>query len=98
MRNCLDRAPILTLNVTRGCFVASRLANYFSERFVAYAYFTLPFMVPDPTATLETVVEYMTKQLGYDPYGYWWFMDEDDAYKVFADHVNRLTIVMACRS
>lgn len=71
----------------RGSGVVSRLANYFPARYVAYALFSVAFMVPDPNKSLESVVAFMTEHLGYNPYGYWYFFNEDDAGEVMTAHV-----------
>ncbi|THH32650.1 hypothetical protein EUX98_g1519 [Antrodiella citrinella] len=74
--------------VIRGSYVVSRLANYFPDRFHAFAHFSVPFMIPDTTVTFEKTIAFLQALLGYDPYGYWWFFNEEDADKVIAEHLD----------
>ncbi|KAH8105367.1 epoxide hydrolase [Cristinia sonorae] len=69
-----------------GSITVSRLACHFPERFVAFAHLAVPFVAPDPEADLAKTVALMTSVLGYNPYGYWGFFNEDDAADVIAQH------------
>ncbi|KAH8105366.1 epoxide hydrolase [Cristinia sonorae] len=70
-----------------GSAVVSRMASYFPERFLAFAYLAIPYIIPDPDLDFEKLVAMMTSILGYNPYGYWEFFNEDNAADVFAKHL-----------
>ncbi|THH32678.1 hypothetical protein EUX98_g1521 [Antrodiella citrinella] len=71
-----------------GSWAVARLATYFPERFHAFAFLAVPYAIPDPTGTLEQATAFVKSLLGYEPYGYWDFFNEDDADKVLLDHLD----------
>ncbi|THH32677.1 hypothetical protein EUX98_g1520 [Antrodiella citrinella] len=71
-----------------GSWVTARLANYFHERFHGFAFLAVPYSIPDPSSTMEQTNAFVKSQLGYEPYGYWQFFNEDDADRVLLDHLD----------
>lgn len=56
----------------RGSWVVSRLANYYPERFLAFAFISVAYGQPSPDLNVDQL-NAMTKQvLGYEEFGYWY--------------------------
>jgi pimeloyl-ACP methyl ester carboxylesterase len=69
-----------------GAAVASRLANLYSDRFLAVAFLAVGYTPPNTSITYPQVLA-RTKQLaGYELFGYWSFFSEDGADKIIHDH------------
>lgn len=86
---CIVHPPLLlTSHTRRGAKALSRLANYYPERFTAYAWLAVPFVTPSPLVDFSVVQQIVKQRVGYDMYGYWQFFSEDDADKVIQEHVS----------
>ncbi|OCH86221.1 alpha/beta-hydrolase [Obba rivulosa] len=71
-----------------GCVTASRLANYYPERFSAFAFLAIGYIHPRwPDFDYETLLVKMNEAVGYDVYGYWDFFTEDGADKLIETHI-----------
>lgn len=87
-----------TENVTRvvaighdwGSTAVSSLSYFFPERVLAYAFFAVPYTIPDPSITPEKLLAMMKKVLGYETVGYWYFFSENGADKVVLEHWDSL--------
>lgn len=74
----------------RGAKAISRLANYFPERFIAYAFFSVPYVAPRPGVDFRDWVTDLKKVNGFDTFGYWFFFAADDADSVMRSHVRNI--------
>ncbi|KAJ3170061.1 hypothetical protein HDU87_000473 [Geranomyces variabilis] len=72
-----------------GALVVSRLANYFPERFLAFAFIAASYMAPEPM-DFEGLLAQTRQLLGYELLGYWKFFAEDGADKIIEQHANLL--------
>ena len=81
---------MLTLLI-RGCVLLSRLANYFSTRFLSYAFLAVPYYPPGIQLDIDAINESTTETLGYPIYGYWPFFLESDAAEFLDTHVRALS-------
>jgi soluble epoxide hydrolase/lipid-phosphate phosphatase len=78
---------------TRGSFLLSRLANYHSERFSAYAFLDHGYLAPGrglSTAVIQQINSSMQAELGFSIFGYFLFFNEEDAPKLLDEHVSSL--------
>ncbi|CCL99358.1 uncharacterized protein FIBRA_01376 [Fibroporia radiculosa] len=73
-------------NHSRGAVLVSRLANYYPERFLAFAFLAVGYSPPHVGYTYEGTVNLLTQAVGYNPFGYWQFCTEEGAGKVITDH------------
>ena len=71
-----------------GSGLCSRLANYFPERFAAFAFFALGYFPPVPGFDIDAVNTASIKQNGYAKFGYWKFYATDGASDVLEAHVS----------
>ncbi|KAK9426957.1 Alpha/Beta hydrolase protein [Lipomyces doorenjongii] len=72
-----------------GSFLLSRLANYYPERFSAYAFIDHGYIAPGrslTTAVIEKVNSSMQADLGFSIFGYFLFFNEEDAPKLLDEH------------
>ncbi|TCD71072.1 hypothetical protein EIP91_000164 [Steccherinum ochraceum] len=83
-----DVKRVVAIGHDWGSFVVSRIANYHPDRFAAFANLAVPYSAPNPNMNLEDVVGFMTQVLGYNPYGYWFFFNEDDAGDIMVAHLD----------
>ncbi|KAF5347405.1 hypothetical protein D9758_011298 [Tetrapyrgos nigripes] len=81
-----DKARV-TLAVYRGSKTTSRLANYFPERFLSYAFLAVGYMTPTMFATpYEESLNLSKAVLGYENFGYWDFFSSEGADQTILDH------------
>ncbi|EKM50572.1 uncharacterized protein PHACADRAFT_104575 [Phanerochaete carnosa HHB-10118-sp] len=71
-----------------GSKAVSRLANYYPERFLAYAFFAVPFMGITPPTDFQISLDYLKQKYGYEIYGYWSFFSAPDADEVIQAHID----------
>ncbi|KAL4244179.1 AB hydrolase superfamily protein [Abortiporus biennis] len=69
-----------------GSRAVSKLATWFPERVLAYAFFALPYTPPNPVNDYEEFLKISKEKYGYELYGYWEFFAAADAEKVIFDH------------
>ncbi|KAF8998851.1 Alpha/Beta hydrolase protein [Cyathus striatus] len=62
-----------------GSKVASRLANLYTDRFVAFAFFAVSYIAPNPLLPYDTLKEHVKKAFGREVFGYWEFFSDEDA-------------------
>ena len=65
----------------------STLATLYQDRFEGFAYLAVGYVPPNPEYDVDAVNALTESIFGYPSYGYWYFLNEDDAYKTIADHV-----------
>ena len=63
----------------------SRLANYFPERFVKFAFLGVAYQAPSGRFDVDKINEITKEHIGYEIFGYWHFFNDPDA----ADMMNR---------
>ena len=69
----------------------SRLANYYPERFSAYAFIDHGYSAPGPsltTAAVKHIDSSVQAKLGYSIFGYFLFLNEEDAPKLLNEHAS----------
>lgn len=71
-----------------GSGVSSRLANYFPQRFRAYAFLALGYLPPDGNFDIDAVNAKSVETNGYAKFGYWKFFAKEGADKIVEDHVS----------
>ncbi|KAG0650173.1 Cytosolic epoxide hydrolase 2 [Hyphodiscus hymeniophilus] len=74
---------------TRGCFLLSRLANYYPELFSAYAFIDHGYATPGrglTTVAMQNINSSVQARLGFSIFGYFLFFDEEDAPKLLDEH------------
>lgn len=69
-----------------GSFLLSRLANYFPERFISFAFLDVAYQAPSGPFSVEAINQFAEKTFGYPTFGYWLFFNDPDA----ADMMNRV--------
>ncbi|KAF5372159.1 hypothetical protein D9758_004952 [Tetrapyrgos nigripes] len=70
-----------------GSQTASRLANYFPERFLSYAFLAVGYFTPTSFATpYEENLNLSKAVLGYENFGYWDFFSSEGADQTILDH------------
>ncbi|EMD40595.1 hypothetical protein CERSUDRAFT_121309 [Gelatoporia subvermispora B] len=70
-----------------GCVTASRLANYYPERFNAFAFLAFGYVAPWPDLDYERLLVDLKQTVGSDVYGYWEFFAEDGADQLIETHL-----------
>ncbi|EKM57398.1 uncharacterized protein PHACADRAFT_208465 [Phanerochaete carnosa HHB-10118-sp] len=76
-----------------GCKAISRLANYYPERFLAYAFLAVPFAEITPPTDFQMYLDYVKRVYGYELYGYWSFFSAPDANELIQVHVDSFVSV-----
>ncbi|KAI4214662.1 MAG: hypothetical protein LQ351_002735 [Letrouitia transgressa] len=69
-----------------GSWLLSRLANYFPERFSAFAWLDVGYRPPAGHFSLETVNEATAKLVGHPIAGYWYFHSAPDAADLLTNY------------
>lgn len=73
--------------MNRGCRVASRLANFYPDRFTAFAFFAVGYSPPNTVANWVQTNQMIKGLLKRDITGYQTWFSEDDTAKVLEDKV-----------
>lgn len=73
--------------MSRGCRVASRLANFYPDRFTAFAFFAVGYSPPNAVANWTQTNQMIKGLLKRDITGYQTWFSEDDTAKVLEDKV-----------
>lgn len=63
----------------RGSFLLSRMANYFPDRFLKFAWLDTAYQAPSGTFDIKALNHMLEKLLGYQAFAYWYFIQEPDA-------------------
>ena len=72
----------------RGSAAVSRLATHFPERFIAYAFFAVPYVVVRPPIPYEQLLAFSKAKYGYELYGYWEYLASEEFEVDFRAHVS----------
>ncbi|EKM52143.1 uncharacterized protein PHACADRAFT_151144 [Phanerochaete carnosa HHB-10118-sp] len=80
-------AKVIAIGHDWGSKVVSRLANYYPERFLAYAFFAVPFVQIRPPMDMQVLLDASKQKYGYELFGYWLFLSEPDANDVLQAHI-----------
>ncbi|EPQ53391.1 hypothetical protein GLOTRDRAFT_45684 [Gloeophyllum trabeum ATCC 11539] len=75
---------VISVSHDWGSMAASRLANFYPERVLAFAFFNVPYGPPNPM-TAEQRNEHFSKLAGYERFGYWFFMASPGADKLIEE-------------
>ncbi|KAK0451001.1 Alpha/Beta hydrolase protein [Armillaria borealis] len=71
----------------RGSKVSSRLANYYHDRFIAYGFLAVGYVVPRFENNYEQFLALSKKTFGYEIFGYWSFFSSPGADKIIEDNM-----------
>lgn len=66
----------------------SRLSNHYPERFIAYAFFSVPFVRLVSAGVLKEMLADSKRRYGYDTIGYWTFLAEDGSEGIIESNVS----------
>ncbi|KAJ3557328.1 hypothetical protein NM688_g1530 [Phlebia brevispora] len=77
-----------------GTKAASRLASYFPDRFIAYAFLAVPYVPLYLPIKFEDFLAAWKQRNGYDTYGYWPFFSSEQADRVLKDHIDSFVSVL----
>ena len=75
-------------SASRGSHIASRLYNYYSERFSAFGFLDVWYTLPGTEFDYEKALAQTKAMFGYELIGYWDFFCEEGADKVIESHVS----------
>ncbi|KAF8905666.1 Alpha/Beta hydrolase protein [Mucidula mucida] len=70
-----------------GAKINSRLANYFQDRFLAFAFFAIGY-TPPPGSTYKELSDTAIEISGYDAWGYWAFFSQDNAAEIISNNID----------
>ncbi|KAI0266440.1 Alpha/Beta hydrolase protein [Gloeopeniophorella convolvens] len=74
---------------SRGSRVVSRLANFYPERLLAYAFVSVGYSLPQQAPySAEALPALYRNAIGREAYGYWEFFSADDAAHLIEDHID----------
>jgi len=82
-----NQQSVIIIGHDWGSALVSRFCVYHTERVVASAYLAAPYMAPDPSFDINKVLELTKQVVGYPLYGYWLFLNEDDAGEIMNAHI-----------
>jgi pimeloyl-ACP methyl ester carboxylesterase len=79
-----------------GSRAVSRLAAYYPERVIAYAFLAVPYQVPQMLrgASFEQFIAQNKELLGTELFGYWLFFSEPNAHEIMEKHIDALASVL----
>jgi hypothetical protein len=74
----------------RGSFLLSRLANYHPSHFSSYIFIDHGYIAPGRSPTISSIQQIndsMQSKLGFSIFGYFLFLNEEDAPRLLDEHV-----------
>ncbi|KAG6876315.1 hypothetical protein C0992_000106 [Termitomyces sp. T32_za158] len=71
----------------RGSAVVSRLANYYPDRFVAFAFLALGYFPPSSTKFADSYTQ-TSEIVGRELFGYWYFLAEEGAPELIEKNID----------
>lgn len=74
---------------------ASRLYNFYPDRLTAMAFFAVPYAPPNSMTALERNAHF-SKLIGFERFGYWFFMAEEGSDKLIENNVRPSEILDVC--
>ncbi|KJA25746.1 hypothetical protein HYPSUDRAFT_160201 [Hypholoma sublateritium FD-334 SS-4] len=77
---------VIVIGHDLGSKIASRLANFYPERFTAYAFLAVPYSAPRPMSNINHTLRATKKMCGYELCGHIDFYAEEDASIIIASH------------
>lgn len=89
---CVDK--VVAIGHDWGCAAISALSHFYPERVSAYAFLAVPYTVPDPHVTVDTLLVLTKKLFGYETVGYWLFFSEENADKIALEHWDSLFSIL----
>ncbi|CCL99356.1 uncharacterized protein FIBRA_01374 [Fibroporia radiculosa] len=69
-----------------GSALVARLASYFPERFLAFAFLAVGYSASHVNYSYSAVTDRLAQTLGYNPFGYWRFFTEEGAADIIMNH------------
>jgi pimeloyl-ACP methyl ester carboxylesterase len=69
-----------------GSLTTGRLANYYPDRFTAFAFLAVGYIAPNPQSNYLAVNAITKQMVGYEIMGYWAFFSEEGADKLIETH------------
>ncbi|KAI5122577.1 hypothetical protein M0805_004794 [Coniferiporia weirii] len=82
-----NASKVISIAHDWGSGLNSRLANYYPERFIAFAFLALGYLPPIPVFDIDAINAMSLEKNGYSKFGYWKFFAEADAAKILEEHI-----------
>ncbi|CAA7259938.1 unnamed protein product [Cyclocybe aegerita] len=79
---------VIAIGHDMGSKIASRFANIYPERFLAFAFLAVPYSAPRPNTQIEFTSRITKKMAGYELIGHSLFYSEDDAAKLIESRLD----------
>lgn len=90
---CIPPGKTIAIGHDWGCGLTSRLANFYPDRFLAFAFLAAGY-APPSTKSYEEQTEHLKQFAPYELYGYWKFFSEPGADKIIESHWDSFTSMM----
>ncbi|KAK0210884.1 Alpha/Beta hydrolase protein [Desarmillaria ectypa] len=82
-----NAARVVAIGHDWGSKVSSRLANYYPDRFIAYGFLAVGYILPRLETNYEQFLALSKKTFGYEIFGYWSFLSSPGADKIIEDNM-----------
>ncbi|PBK94936.1 alpha/beta-hydrolase [Armillaria gallica] len=79
-----------------GAFTASRLANYYPDRFLAFGFLAVGYYPPNIPQPYEEAIQTLKQHIGTELYGYWSFLSETDAHTKVEKNLDSFYTLLFC--
>ncbi|KAF8203117.1 hypothetical protein BJ912DRAFT_341661 [Pholiota molesta] len=83
-----DMQKVIVVGHDLGSKIASRMANFYPERCLAYAFLAVPYSAPRPMSQIDHTLRVTKKMCGYELCGHVYFCAEDEANRLIEDHLD----------
>ncbi|KAJ3555945.1 hypothetical protein NM688_g2295 [Phlebia brevispora] len=77
-----------------GSKAASRLASYFPDRFIAYAFLAMPYVPLHLSLKSTDYLAALKQGSKYEMYGYWFFFSSEEADGIIKEHIDSFVSVL----
>jgi soluble epoxide hydrolase/lipid-phosphate phosphatase len=75
-----------------GVFLMSRLCNYFPKRWDSATFMSVPYQPPGGKLDVDALNAITKKMQGWEVFGYWKFLEREDAGEIVKDHVSLIPL------
>jgi len=80
-----------------GAIFAARIAARYQDRFLGFGFLSLGYMPPTPDFNYDAVLKANREAFGNEIFGYWEFLNQDDAPKIANEHFESFYSILFCK-
>ncbi|KDQ63387.1 hypothetical protein JAAARDRAFT_202842 [Jaapia argillacea MUCL 33604] len=89
-----DVEKVVVIGHDWGAKITSRLASYYPDRFLAFAFLAVGYLPPSPNLDIQQMLTQSKELLGYELFGYWNFFSSEGADRIIENNMDSFISIM----